>query len=436
MKDGLLPQKQGGSTLPSHASLQRKCACGGTPCPTGECAECRRKRLQRKEAGSFSTGPGLAPSIVHEVLSSPGRPLEPETRSFMEARLGHDFSRVRVHADPRAAESARAVGALAYTVGSHVAFGHRRYAPGSPAGRQLLAHELAHVVQQGARSSLPEPGGLAVSPAHDPLESRADLAAEAALHGGAADPGRSAGPGLQRLPEDRFRGSTLPYREATELLKCNQIMKDPEYCRREVLGEEPIRPTAGCGWFAVKMTPYKTGLEGTIEFYPDAKSCPKCNLIRLVQVLRISESPGVDYPWPGAEAPKENVKTTEDKKQGVQPNFFVDHKAAGCSKGNKCSVYYRDHWPNATHSQDGSNDGKTAVHASLWDRPRGDKDDVFEFETCARCNDTGEYLGCVDWGFTADAAGNATATTSFEHGVPSATFKAAVGKFDTYYKNP
>ena len=69
---------------------------------------------------------------------------------FFEPRLGHDFSQVRVHADERAAASARAVGALAYTAGSQIVFGAGRYAPESPAGRTLLAHELAHVIQQSS----------------------------------------------------------------------------------------------------------------------------------------------------------------------------------------------------------------------------------------------------------------------------------------------
>lgn len=418
--------------------LQRKCACGGTPGPTGECAECRKKRLglQRKEVAQ---APTVAPPIVHEVLRRPGRPLEPETRGFMENRFGHDFGKVRVHADAEAAESARSVGALAYTVGNHVAFDHGHYAPGSGAGKELLAHELAHVVQQGASAAVPASGGLPVSPAGDALESQADSAAAAVIRGASPQPGQAEEPGLRRRPRRPgrdFGGSTLPYREATELLKCNEIMKDPEYCRREVLGEEPIRPTAGCGWFAVKMTPFTTGTEGTIEFYPDVRSCPKCKLIRLVQTVRVFEKPGESYKWPGGEAPREKVKTKEDKKKGVEGGYFVDHLAARCSKGAGCSVYYRDHAPHATKSQDGSNDGTTAVHASLWDRPRGDANDVFEFETCARCHDTGELLGCVDWGFTADATGKATMSSTFEHGSPSATFTAALKAFNKYYKNP
>jgi len=136
------------SSAPVNANLlQRKCDCGGTPGPDGECAECREKRLQRRSTGQAE--PSTVPPVVHDVLRSPGQPLEPDTRAFMEPRFGHDFDQVRVHTDARAAESARAVDALAYTVGRNVVFGAGRYAPGKSTGRKLLAHELSHVVQQG-----------------------------------------------------------------------------------------------------------------------------------------------------------------------------------------------------------------------------------------------------------------------------------------------
>jgi hypothetical protein len=90
----------------------------------------------------------MVPPVVHDVLRSPGQPLDAATRAHMEPRFGCDFSRVRVHTDARAAESARAVHALAYTVGRDVVFGPGQYAPGTQVGRRLLAHELAHTVQQ------------------------------------------------------------------------------------------------------------------------------------------------------------------------------------------------------------------------------------------------------------------------------------------------
>src|SRR5687767_4147750 len=90
-----------------------------------------------------------ASTLVQRVLSSPGSSLDADTRGDMEARLGHDLSRIRVHADAAAAESAGAVGARAWTVGAHVAFAEGRYEPRTREGRHLLAHELAHAVQQG-----------------------------------------------------------------------------------------------------------------------------------------------------------------------------------------------------------------------------------------------------------------------------------------------
>jgi hypothetical protein len=93
------------------------------------------------------------PSILHEVLGSPGHPLEPSIRAGMEARLGHDFSHVRVHSDEQAAASALAVHALAFTVGQHVVFGSEQYAPSTADGQRLVAHELTHVVQQAATMS-------------------------------------------------------------------------------------------------------------------------------------------------------------------------------------------------------------------------------------------------------------------------------------------
>jgi hypothetical protein len=88
--------------------------------------------------------------MVQEVLGSSGEPLDLATRAFFEPRFGFDFSRVRIHRDHDAAESARAIGAEAYTVAHHIVFGAGRYALGVADGHRLLAHELAHVMQQRA----------------------------------------------------------------------------------------------------------------------------------------------------------------------------------------------------------------------------------------------------------------------------------------------
>jgi hypothetical protein len=224
------PTSAASSFTPGRAGiLRRKCACGGTPGPDGECAGCRRKRLglqrhttsqteparallgshpghdfgrtpvyapaenqqklmvntpgdvyeqeadrvadrimrmphaqvQRDRAGgrraerpADSSGMPEAPSIAHEVLNSPGQPLEPPTRAFFAPRFGHDFSHVRVHTDAAAAQSARAVDASAYTVGRDIVFASGKYEPDTDNGRRLLAHELTHVAQQDSHMLL------------------------------------------------------------------------------------------------------------------------------------------------------------------------------------------------------------------------------------------------------------------------------------------
>ena len=176
--------------------LQRKCACG-VHAFGGECPECARKKqigLQRKElavgsiddpleaeadrvatqvtaapdsastripvriqraAGGMGNGIEEAPASVERALADAGSSLDPAVRGDMEQRFGHDFSRVRVHADVTAAVSARELGALAYTVGNHIVLGAGQLAPNTGSGRRLLAHELTHVVQQSGGTSAP-----------------------------------------------------------------------------------------------------------------------------------------------------------------------------------------------------------------------------------------------------------------------------------------
>ena len=161
--------------------LQRSCDCGQHT-GGGECEECKKKKtlLQRYASGSglFPISSSEAPPIVHEVLGSSGESLDPETRAFMEPRFRQDFSQVRVHTDPRAAESARSVGAQAYTVGRHLVFGAGRFAPATSQGRQLLAHELSHVVQQRNAGSCAIQQSLEIGSSDDPLEIEADQTAQ------------------------------------------------------------------------------------------------------------------------------------------------------------------------------------------------------------------------------------------------------------------
>jgi hypothetical protein len=116
-------------------------------------AVARQAQQPAQAPGARESGPA-ATAAVQSTLAQGGAPLEPATRQFMESRFGHDFGSVRIHAGAQAAASAQSVGARAYTVGEDLVFNRGQYEPATPSGRHLLAHELAHVVQQGDGNEL------------------------------------------------------------------------------------------------------------------------------------------------------------------------------------------------------------------------------------------------------------------------------------------
>ena len=142
-------------------------------------------RLQRT-VGNGGVGALLEEqrSPVHNVVKSGGgSPLAPDIHAEMSARLGHDFSDVRVHTDSQADDSARSVNAHAYTVGSDVVFQRGGYDPSSDNGKRMLAHELTHVVQQrsGPVDGTPSAGGIKISDPADRFEREAVANAEKAM---------------------------------------------------------------------------------------------------------------------------------------------------------------------------------------------------------------------------------------------------------------
>lgn len=170
--------------------LRRACDCGGT------CGGCDDERALRRSA--CGPAPAEAPSAVHDVLRTPGRPLDGPVRAVMESTLAHDLGPVRVHDDAAAASSARAVGAIAYTVGNDVVFDTGRYAPATPDGERLLVHELTHVVQQ---RGAPEHGPIVVGRPGDAAETEAERVA-------AGGTGTVAATGSRRL--SRSCGAAVP----------------------------------------------------------------------------------------------------------------------------------------------------------------------------------------------------------------------------------
>ncbi len=159
----------------SPAIQKQPCACGGN-CPrcqqpqrqatiavgqSNDGLEQQADRVAEQVSASPAKNPipaiaaskqGAAgmPQAAPSILQSSGKPLDAATRSMIEPRLGRNLSAVRVHTDRQAAQSAQAMRAEAYTAGNHIAFNHGKYAPDTAGGKQLLAHELTHVVQQGS----------------------------------------------------------------------------------------------------------------------------------------------------------------------------------------------------------------------------------------------------------------------------------------------
>jgi len=182
----------------------------------------------------------------------------------MEARFGHDFGAVRIHADARAAASAAALGALAYTVGPHIVFGAGRYAPGSAEGRALLAHELAHTIQQQGANA----GDASVLPADAPAEREADRAAVAAATGRrvALTPGPSR-VALQRSGNLKAIGnwSYVAYEKEVRLIYYEAAPKsDDPYAEAE--GAKKPRPVQ------IGTIPWVTNNPGNITVDPKAEA--------------------------------------------------------------------------------------------------------------------------------------------------------------------
>lgn len=207
-----------------------------------------------------ANAPAAGHSAAREVpRSHAGQPLDPSTRAFMEERFDHDFSGVRIHADERAACLAEGLGADAYTVGSHVTFSRGRFAPGDAEGRELLAHELAHVVQQS--ESRPDAHGARSSHV-DTLEAQADHAASAAVRGGPMPQMWPTAVGVQRRVSVRNvgRGEQSGFARVGELLdRLDAISQGLDFALTEGNLTYTLRPGGILSGFDRQMMSYIDG---------------------------------------------------------------------------------------------------------------------------------------------------------------------------------
>ena len=169
--------------------------------------------------------PSAALRAFHEDANASERQrFSREARRFLDRTATLDFSDVRIHTDARATDSAKAVQAHAYTVGSNIVFQGDRYSPGTAEGQRTLAHELTHVVQQrsGPVDSTPAGGGISVSDPSDRFEREAEATADRVMSGGkesATATGGPAGSSVQRedAPEEEpVQALSIQRQEAPE----------------------------------------------------------------------------------------------------------------------------------------------------------------------------------------------------------------------------
>jgi hypothetical protein len=217
-----------------------------------KCSACETKREEEKELANIFRKPSIsAPNIepsgdlAHEIHSMRGGgvSLDHSTKEFMESKFGHDFSNVKIHADNGAARSAQSLNAAAYTVGSDIFFNDGQYQPNSESGRGLLAHELAHTIQQQEiqRSSLEN--STIVNPQYQHLELEAD-----------------------RVADGVMRGQSLPQAMLSRSLPRISMKKKPDYVvqssftRKKM--EEPIVMETGHN-----VKPEKTGMDGKLASF-------------------------------------------------------------------------------------------------------------------------------------------------------------------------
>ena len=370
--------------------------------------------------------PNGAPPSVYDALRTPGAPLDAETRSVMERRLGHDFAHVRVHADERAAASARAVDALAYTVGSAIVFDRGRYAPHESSGRGLLAHELVHTIQQAGARPPSRDEELRVDP-----QTSAEEGEASALVAAAAPPGspalalrsrlRSLRPAVQRAVST-WGGdwSTDNYAAVQDVdgagapLPAAQNVRGADITLR-------FKPNIGVNAELLGLTQsVQSFVAGALAPTPAAAT----RAIPAADAKAINTGPG-----------ETDVGTAIDRASGYNNPIYPVQTAASASLADpSTSASWGQlgwHYLDAAHKLQQQD-------ATLIDAPRragADKDSRQIFEVAALATkgvQAGTFYGSVRWGWRSDSAGKLSKIdlVKVSEGVPSSTFIKAAGIWD------
>jgi len=176
-------------------------------------------------------------------------------------------------------------------------------------------------------------------------------------------------------------------------------------------------------------------LRGYIEYRPQSRPGCDCSRIGFIQVAKAEGNDGRDYDWSGVEQRRNLLRTSQQMGADILNGYFVDHRASACGSA-PCSPYFRDHWANPAESGDGFQTARATAPASLVDYPFGwDTLQAISLESCARCVDTGEFLGCALWGARWPIEGARSIAPIRVEKTPSATFLAALDEFERFYNS-
>lgn len=372
------PHSEIGALISSSASsqmLQRKCgACEGAT---------------HQASDEVSRG---------DVLPGTGQPLVESERAFFEARFGHHFGGVRVHTDSRAAELAQSVKARAYTVGGDIVFGAGHYAPGTAGGRLLLAHELAHTIQQGATAGQGK-------------------SAQVAQHSPAQRLMRLASPRIQRQTDASVEAGT----GVGPAITAGTMKTDPSIHGHGVTASDCFG-RKGCNIVFTFDKAYKgdynygaaggktvRGVYAKISASYTSATCGDCKELKLLQVLRSTAETGGKLETAEPTSDTRKKRSGWDDKNAPSRGWRVD------TSESSTEPYFTSSWVGQP--------GSATTPARLWDAP-GQWSNMTntgnDFNTCLICSPaTGAAtaLACVNWGYFINSAG----VVAFRPATPVAT---------------
>jgi Domain of unknown function (DUF4157) len=362
------------------------------PAPESRPRVAMRRPVASAQGAVLHDGGAGPRAAIDQAAADGGAPVDARVRAHVEEATGADLGDVRVHTGASSQQAAAAVEARAYTLGQHIHFGAGQYRPGSGEGDHLIAHELAHTVQQGPSGGTLQ-GKLEVGPPGDAAEVEADGVATAALSGARAGV-------VHRAPAPLLRRA-------------------------------PLGNNASGSWDLVQTTtdrPSSMGFyksDATITFTPNEKTV-HADEIAFVQTVRVVDQKGDD----ARPKPSNAARATADH---TSVDSVTQHGWYGYREGKPASYTPKGRKSPVPITEPGRCPPPKA--AIMRDTPEGVALNIVEsFEAAAVAKsgaDAGKIYGAVTWGFDADGSGHLTAhPPALKGGGVSSSFKDAVKKWN------